>query len=91
MESDASFERGEETHSGQWQKRVRRVCDSGAAMYIDFMNSSTQRFHTENSADLAKSHDACPGGISDHFSIAFPSESRILDVGCGSAERLNED
>ena len=52
------------------------------------MDKQTNQIYNEKAAEFAERYDSCSGGISDHFAAAFPSSSRILDVGCGSGRDL---
>ncbi|MEA3451097.1 MAG: class I SAM-dependent methyltransferase [Bacteroidota bacterium] len=52
------------------------------------MDNQTIQFYNENSAKIAERYNSLSDGISKYFSNAFISESKVLDIGCGSGRDL---
>lgn len=54
------------------------------------MDSKTIAAYDDQAAEIARQYRKVPGGISEHFPIAFPQPGwRILDLGCGSGRDLD--
>ncbi len=54
------------------------------------MDRQTVEFYNAHSAETAQRYAEAPSRIARFFPIAFPPGTRILDLGCGSGQDLNE-
>lgn len=52
------------------------------------MDLPTLDYYARNAYDLAKRYESVPSPVAPYFSLAFPSSSRVLDVGAGSGRDL---
>lgn len=52
------------------------------------MDLPTLDYYARNASDLAKRYESVPSPVAPYFSLAFPSGSRVLDVGAGSGRDL---
>src|SRR5690242_7014889 len=53
------------------------------------MDRQTVEFYNAHSPELAQGYADAPSLVAQFFAIAFPSGSRVLEVGCGSGRDLN--
>lgn len=53
------------------------------------MDQSTINFYRENAKEVAERYESVVSDLSKHFSAAFNTGSRILDIGCGSGRDLS--
>jgi SAM-dependent methyltransferase len=52
------------------------------------VDTRTLQYYSEHSVELARKYATAVGGVSQHFQEAWPSCSRILDIGFGSGRDL---
>jgi len=52
------------------------------------MDSQTVSYYSQNAKVIADRYESIVNGLAKHFEDAFPSGSRVLDVGCGSGRDL---
>ncbi|MCF7849006.1 MAG: methyltransferase domain-containing protein [Kiritimatiellales bacterium] len=52
------------------------------------MDDRTQQVYLKKTGDYVQRYDAVVGGISEHFTEAFPKGAKVLDIGCGSGRDL---
>lgn len=53
------------------------------------MDQSTIKFYRENAKEVAERYESVVSDLSKHFSAAFNTGLRILDIGCGSGRDLS--
>jgi len=52
------------------------------------MDQTTVSFYSNNAATVAARYDSVKSSLADHFSVAFQTKSKLLDIGFGSGRDL---
>lgn len=52
------------------------------------MDAATADFYSKNAPAMAARYESAASSISNYFAVAFPSGSRVLDIGAGSGRDL---
>lgn len=52
------------------------------------MDQQTVNYYANNAVDVSQRYESITSGLATHFGRAFPSSSRILDIGCGSGRDM---
>ncbi|QGZ57734.1 class I SAM-dependent methyltransferase [Paraburkholderia acidiphila] len=52
------------------------------------MDSRTISYYSKNAELVVDRYESIVNGLAEHFEVAFPSGSRVLDIGCGSGRDL---
>jgi len=54
------------------------------------VDTRTLQYYSDHAAELARKYATAAGGVSQYFQEAWPTHSRILDIGCGSGRDFIE-